>query len=380
MKFLPLVWAGLWRKPLRAIFTALSILVAFMLIGLLQGVDAGFAAVIAKARREFLTTDARVRGSPPLPFAMREQIRKTPGVVAVVPRAYFAADYRAPYGIAALATEPRAFFAIRPPMDTNEAGLSAMERTRNGLLVTPALLKLFNWKIGDTVTLRSHELRTDGSVDWPFVVVGTFDTIKNPGTAQLGLINYSYFDEARATNRGTVERFYLRVADPNRAVSIAAAVDRLFANSSYQTWTRSDQGRAEAGTKQMGDIAYFTRAIVAAVLFALLFVTGNTMRQSIQERSAEFALLKALGFSDAKCLALALAESAALYLTAAAAGLGLASFAAPFAKDIAPSIVVSGQVVAAALALAIASALASVALPSWQLYRLPIARSLAALK
>ena len=82
MKFLPLLWAGLWRRPLRAVFTALSIVVAFMLIGLLQGVDAGFAAVIAEARREFLTTDARVRGSPPMPFAMREQIRKIPGIVA----------------------------------------------------------------------------------------------------------------------------------------------------------------------------------------------------------------------------------------------------------------------------------------------------------
>jgi len=136
LKFLPLVWAGLWRRPLRAVFTALSIVVAFMLIGLLQGVDAGFAAVVAKARREFLTTDARVRGSPPMPIAMREQIKKVPGVVDVVPRAYFAADYRAPYGIAALATEPRAFFAIRPPFNMNEAGLSAMERTRNGRSAT----------------------------------------------------------------------------------------------------------------------------------------------------------------------------------------------------------------------------------------------------
>jgi putative ABC transport system permease protein len=228
------------------------------------------------------------------------------------------------------------------------------------------------------VTLRSRELRTDGSGDWPFVVVGTFDSFANPGTAQFGLINYSYFDEARVANRGTVERFYLRVSDPNRAVSIAAAVDRLFANFSYQTWTRSDQERAEAETKQMGDIAYFTRAIMAAVLFALLFLTGNTMRQSIQERSGEFAVLKTLGFSDAKCLLLALAESAALYGAAAVVGLGLASFAAPFAREIAPSIVVSWQVVAEALVLAVAAALASVALPSWQLYRLPIARSLAA--
>ena len=62
MKFLPLVWAGLWRKPIRSILTALCIAIAFVLLGLLQGVNAGFARAIANAHREFLITQSRVRG------------------------------------------------------------------------------------------------------------------------------------------------------------------------------------------------------------------------------------------------------------------------------------------------------------------------------
>jgi putative ABC transport system permease protein len=377
MKFLPLVWAGLWRKPLRTLFTGVSIVVAFVLIGLLQGVNAGFAEVVAKARREFLTTDARVRGSPPLPIAMREQIRQVPGVVSVVQRAYFAADYRPPYGVAAIATEPREFFALRPAMAADEAGIAAMELTRIGFLATPALLKLYDWKIGDAVTLKSRELRADGSPDWPFVIVGTFDSVENPNTAALGIINYSYLDEARALNRGTVERFYIRIADPNRAVATAGAIDALFANSAHETWTRSDQERAEAQTKQMGDVAYFTKAIMASVLFALLFLTGNAMRQSLQERTSEFAVLKAMGYGDIKCLALALTEVLTLYLVAAATGLVLARVAAPQLRDIASSISVSWPVIAAGLSLAVVLGVASIALPSWQLYRLPVAPSLA---
>ena len=45
MKYLPLVWAGLWRKPMRTVFTLLSIMVAFILFGILSGIDAGFARV-----------------------------------------------------------------------------------------------------------------------------------------------------------------------------------------------------------------------------------------------------------------------------------------------------------------------------------------------
>lgn len=377
MKFLPLVWAGLWRKPLRTLFTGISIVVAFVLIGVLQGVNAGFAEVVAKARREFLTTDARVRGSPPMPIAMREQIRQVPGVVAVVQRAYFAADDRPPFGVAAIATEPRDFFELRPALAANEEDIAAMERTRMGMLVTPALLKLYQWQVGDTITLNSRELRTDGSPQWPFTVVGTFDSVENPGTATLGIINYAYLDEARALNRGTVERFYIRIADPNRAVATAAAVDGLFANSAHETWTRSDQERAEAETKQMGDVAYFTKAIMASVLFALLFLTGNTMRQAFQERTNEFAVLKAMGYGDVKCFALALTEVVTLYLTAAAIGLALARVAAPQLRDIASSISVSWSVATAGLSVAVLLALASIALPIWRLYRLPVARSLA---
>jgi putative ABC transport system permease protein len=372
MKLLPLVWSGLWRKPVRTIFTGLSIAIAFVLIGLLQGVNAGFADTIAKARRDYLTTDARVRGSPPMPISMMEQIRHVPGVLDVVQRAYFTADYRAPYGVAAIATEPRGFFDLRPALVATAEGLEAMRHTRTGLLATPALLKMFDWKIGDAVTLRSRELKRDGSGDWEFIVAGTFDSVENPNTAALAVINYTYLDEARAFNRGTVERFYVRIADPKRSVAMAAAIDRLFENSSHETRTRSDQERAEADTRQMGDIAFFTNAILAAVLFTLLFLTGNTMRQSVQERLGEFGVLKAIGFSDTKCFALALIEAVAIYLTAALIGLAIASAIVPFAREVSATIAVTWTVTVRAVLLAIVFGLLSVALPSLRLYRLVV--------
>ena len=42
MKYFPLIWAGLWRKPARTILTLLSVSVAFLLFGMLHGVIAGF--------------------------------------------------------------------------------------------------------------------------------------------------------------------------------------------------------------------------------------------------------------------------------------------------------------------------------------------------
>ena len=377
VKLLPLVWAGIWRKPARSIFTALSIAIAFVLIGLLQGVNAGLAQAIAAASRDFLITNVRVRGSPPMPIAMAEQIRSVPGVVEVVQRAYFVGVYRAPYDVVALATEPRRFFALRPALVVEPRYLDEMERVRIGLLATPALLRMYDWKIGDLVTLRSRALQRNGSGDWAFTVVGTFDSKNDPNTAVLAVMNYAYLDASRVTERGTVDLFYVHISDGTRSVATAAAIDRLFANSAHETRTRSDQERAEANSKQMGDIAFFTNAILGAVLFMLLLLTGNTMRQSVHERIPEFGVLKAMGYSSTKCFALALAEAMAICLLAALVGLALAAALAPLGREVATSIAVSGDVVVRAIGLAILLAIMSVALPSWRVYRLSVVAALA---
>lgn len=378
MHQLTLVWANLWRKPARTILTGLSIATAFLLIGLLQGVNAGFAESIAKARRDVLTTDARVRGSPPMPISMLDEIRKVPGVVTVAVRAYFIGDYRPTLTIAALATQPRIFFGLRRALHVDEQALEAIERVRDGILVTPALLEQFEWKVGDRVTVRSRgELQRDGSPDWTFEIVGVFDTVENPGKANFGIINYSYLDEGRITNRGTVERFFVRIADPSRSVATAAAIDGLFTNSSHPTRTYSDQERAEATTQRMGDLSFFTNAVLASVLFMLMFLTINITRQSLQERIPEYGVLKAMGFGGAACMRLALAEVAAIYLAGAILGLCLAMLLTPFARDLSSSIHVSAAVLARGLALAVGLAVASAAVPCWQIYRLSAVEALA---
>src|SRR5688572_20925804 len=114
MKFMPLVWAGLWRRPVRTILTASSIIIAFVLLGLLQGVNAGFDRAIAAANRNFLVTGTKVRGGASMPIAAMSKILAVPGVKAVAPRAYFMEDDNrsAQYYLAAIATEPDLFFRM----------------------------------------------------------------------------------------------------------------------------------------------------------------------------------------------------------------------------------------------------------------------------
>src|SRR5215510_13633441 len=89
MRFMPLVWAGLWRRPVRSVLTAICILIAFVLLGLLQGVNAGFDRAIKSGQRDVLITRPRVRGGANMPISTMEAIRQIPGIREVAPRAYF---------------------------------------------------------------------------------------------------------------------------------------------------------------------------------------------------------------------------------------------------------------------------------------------------
>jgi putative ABC transport system permease protein len=379
VKFLPLVWAGLWRRPVRSILTATCIVIAFVLLGLLEGVNAGFARAIANAHREFLVTRTRVPGGAPMPIAAISTMRRIPGVEEVAPRAYFTGSYRDPgvsNAVTAIATEPDIFFRLLIGVRVSPGEVDALRGTRTGMLVTRSLLEYYGWKVGDTITLRSSTLKTDGSSDWTFNILGTFDFPPPAPPAYFGVINYAYLDEYRVADRGTAETFYVRISDPNQGVAMSAAIDRIFANSAHETRTLSQQARAEAQTREMGDVEFFTNAIIGVVLFTLMFLTGNTLRQAFQERVREFGVLKTLGYSGGRILALAYAEALLLYLPPAALGLLIARLVAPLAREDIGTIVVSPFVATIGLLCAAALALLGAAVPALSLARMPIAAAL----
>jgi len=377
VRFLPLVWAGLWRRPVRSILTGVCIVTAFVLLGLLQGLNAGFERAIANTNRSTLIVRTRIRGGAPMPLSSVSELRRVPGVKEVAPRAYFmGTDPHDPGGdlLAAIATVPEVFFRLLPTLKTTSAGIDGMRATRSGMLASQGLLDVEHWKTGDTITIRSRTPKIDGTSDWTFVLVGTITTNKEP--SYFAVINYDYYDESRAEDRHTAETFYVRIADPTKAVTTGKAIDRIFANSSHETRTRSQQASAEFQARQLGDIQLFTNAIAGAVLFTLAFLTGNTLRQSLQDRSREFATLRALGYSAAHVLGVAFGEALLLYLPPALLGLGIARLLAPLWKEDFGSIFVSQSVVVTGLVCAATLAFIGAVLPASRLSRMPVAFAL----
>ncbi|WP_323051609.1 ABC transporter permease [Caballeronia mineralivorans] len=364
MKYFPLIWATLWRKKARTIFTLLSVIAAFLLFGVLETVDYAFSHAsggITGADKLITTNKYSIVLS--LPFSDTQQIRSVPGVAEVTWMTWFGAYYQESKNfVFALPIDAETYFNLHNgEFIVSDAQMQAYRNTRTGALVNVALMKKFGWKVGDKLPLHSTIwTQKDDSLDWTFDIVGSFDA-KDPTQAsqQASSIwfHYEYFDEGRSFGKGTVGWFEERISDPSQSLNVANRIDALFANSSNETRTQPANDFAMTFMKQIGDIGFVLRAILSAVFFALLFLTGNTMMQSVRERIPELAVLKTVGFGDGKVLTLVLAEALLLCLIAAVIGLALSYAALPVIKqglqgvELSPIALIPGIGAAALLAL-----------------------------
>jgi putative ABC transport system permease protein len=379
MKYFHLIWAGLWRKTARTILTMLSIIVAFLLFGLLQGVNQGFNSVVENLNVNRLYTSAKTNMVDGLPIAYWNRIKNVPGVSHVSHWTYFGGYFReAKNAIPAFATDADELFAIYKEIKIKPEYLKAMQSTRTGALVSEPLAKEYGWKVGDRVPIgTSIWTNKEGSNTWFFDIVGTFDVSSYGAGFPSFYINYDYYDEAKAFGQGVVHYYLVGIADATQATQVSKAIDAQFENSSNETRTQTESGLAQTQMKQIGDINFIVNAIVGAVLFTLLFLTANTMMQSVRERIPELAVLKTLGFSDTKVLALVLIESFLLCLFAAAIGLALAAFVFPMLKALLGDLPMPMIVVYMGAGVALLLALVSGLPPAIRAQRLNIVDALA---
>jgi len=324
MKYLPLIWAGVWRKPVRSTLTVLSVIVAFVLFGVLHGVSAAIDGIIDAMSDTRLRIQSKVSIAEPLPLAYLSRIESVKGVEGAGYYAWFGGYYQDPRNQFEVgAVDVDRLHAMFPELELKEEYAAAMRTTRNGALIGRDLAAQRGWKVGDRIPIKSTVyLRKDGAPEWDFEIVGIFGYTDSKIPSNSLLFNYAYFDEARTFGNGTVSLYFAKIADPSRSGPISEAIDQLFANSTFETQTLNERDWIRGRIAQTGDIKFFINAIVAAVLFTLLFLTGNTMMQSVRERIPDLAVLKTYGFGNGAILALVFGE--ALLLCVAAAGIGIA--------------------------------------------------------
>lgn len=379
MKYLPLIWSGIRRRPVRTALVFLQVGVAFALFGVLQGMKTGIDEAISKVQADVLFVAPAVFGGPRLPMAYINQLRSIPGVKSVTYADAIGGTYQKPtQSLGVLTIDPDKIWLTLVPsiLTMRPRDLQALRNTRSGALVTADIARKYGWHVGDEIAIKSRTQQSSGSRTWFFNIVGNVRD-HEPGEGGLIVGNYSYLNEARAFNKDTVRNFYVVVSDPMRAAAVSEVIDRMFANSPVGTRTLSLREAAEQAMQSIGNVSFAIRWVISAVLVALAFAISTMTMQTIRERTFELAILKALGFGNRMVFMLLAVESLVVWIAAALAGLALAWIAFPLAGKYVPGLSMPSAVVEVGIGGAVVLALISVTVPGHRAARLKVAEALA---
>jgi len=378
MKYWPLIWSGIWRKPGRTVLMLLQILVAFLLFGVLQGVKSGVDQAVAAIHADLYWVYPADAGTT-LPLALEQRIAAVPGVKHIYPDNFFGAVYRLPtQQVLVVATNFDAGWADDLDVQASPEAIAALAHARTGALVSTYLRDQYHWKVGDQIPLLSQMRQKDGSTHWAFQDVGTFQPPESGSLSHDIIVRNDYLDEARQSGRGTVLQYIIEVTDAAHGEQIARRIDALSTNSPFPTRTQSVRAVTQSSYQRLGDLNFIVHSIVGASLFALLIATAALTMQAVRERTTELAILKTMGFSDRKVFVLLLLESITLSLGAALVGLVVASRLMLWVnRFILLRLNMPHAVLATGLVLAFVLALASASPPAWRALRLQVAEALA---
>ncbi len=326
MRFSQLIWGNLKRKKLRTGLTLLSIVVAFVLFGVLSAIKQALTGGVTMEGANRLIVRQKVSIINLLPESYKARMERLPGVDLATHQTWFGGIYQDPKNFFMQnPVVPEEFLEMHPEIILTPDQKLAWLRLRTGAIVGRKTADKFHWKIGDKIPIQTPIwVRTDSSHLWEFDIVGIYDSRdKNVDTTPL-FFRYDYFEEGRLGAKGQVGWYTIRVRDPDQATEIAKLVDKEFENSSAETKTEPEGAFIQNWAKQVGNIALITAAIVGAVFFTILLVTGNTMSHSVRERTGELGVLKAIGFTSGQVLMLVLFESCSIALLGGVLGLSLA--------------------------------------------------------
>ena len=380
MKYARLIFANLFRKKVRLTLTIGSFAVALFLFTFLAVVKSAFSRGTDLAGADRLIVINRSGLINTIPLAYRDKILRIQGVKAVTHNNWFGGVYQDEKNFfPQFVIDPENQRQVMTEMKVPDDQWNTFLNDRQGAIVGAGLAKRFGWKIGDRVPLKNSLYGPTST--WQFNLDGIYKNDHPGGDESQFWLQWKYFDESVPSQiKGAIGWYVLKLDSPDDAVSVAAAIDKGFANSSTETKTETESAFQAGFAKQLGNIELLILAIGGVVFFTLLLVTGNTMAISVRERTGELAVLKAIGYSDRFVLLFVLAESLVIALIGGLIGLGLAILAIPVVgaalNGLLPPLLLSITVLSFGLAFAVFVGAASGLLPGIGAMRLRVVDAL----
>ncbi|HVF64957.1 MAG TPA: ABC transporter permease [Casimicrobiaceae bacterium] len=379
-----LVLRNAFRHKLRTALTLAGIVVAIVAFGLLRTVvDAWYAGANASSSARLVTRNAvSLVFSMPLTYA--QKIRQVDGVASVSWANWFGGVYVSERNFfPQFAIEPTSYLGMYPEFELSPEERKAFLSDRTSAIAGAKLAQQYGWKVGDSVALRG----TIFPGTWTFTLRGIYEGAESSTDTSAMFFHWTYLNETikrtfprRADQTGV---FIVQLTDPDRAAEVSAAIDAMFANSLAETRTETEKAFQLGFISMTEAILLAIEAVSFVVIAIIMAVMANTMTMTARERYAEYATLKALGFSRSFVGVLIFGESIGIALAGGIIGIALTF---PVAKGFSgavgslfPVFLVSSTTMMLQLAAALSVGTVAALFPAWRAGHVPIVDGLRAI-
>lgn len=311
------------RSKTRAFMTMAAVAVTLFVFVLLRTVQTAWTAGADAAAKDRIATRHKVSIVLPLPMSYIEKIRAEKdrlgitdttwanwfgGVLPGKPQEFFAT----------IAVDPESFLRVFDEIEVTPEARQSWLENRRGALVGDALAGKLGWKVGDKVVLAG----TIFPGDWEFEISGIYTASRKSVDRSTFWFHWNYFNERmEERDKNMIAWITSRVDDGARAAEISRNVDALFEDRGDQTITMSERALANSFLGMFSAILSALDIVSVVILVIMLLILGNTIAMSVRERTNEYGMMRAIGFTPRHIAVAVLGESVTVGLAGGVAGL-----------------------------------------------------------
>ncbi|MBF7073479.1 FtsX-like permease family protein [Glaciecola sp. MH2013] len=300
MKTLSLLKELILAYKLRIALLAIASTLAFLTYGVLGSFKYSLNSGDASVSESRLIVTHKMGLMQSLPLAYLEQIQQLPGVESVGHATwqglYFQTQKNMPM---ILAVKPNEWFEQHPDMVLDTQTKQRFHSEKDGILVSEALAKKYDWNVGEIIPLKSFIfMPPDNKPAWNYRLTGTFHSDESGGGRNYAITHYDYFDQGRNVWNNTVGTFIVSPTPGSDIMSLAQAIDAHFINSTHPTSSNTDKEFHSAFFTQFGNIVQLISMVTIIVFIALQLIVTSGMTLTVRQMSRQLGILRVIGYSN----------------------------------------------------------------------------------
>ena len=312
-----LIRRNLLRNKRRTILTVLSIAIALVLLSFLDLMLAALTGANSAAANRLVVRNA-ISLTFTLPAAYEQRLETLEHVSAVTTMNWFQGRYiddRPENMFPRFGTNPDTLLDVLPELQISPEQADAWRAERTAFIAGRALAEDKGWELGDVITVTGDIF----PVDLELTLRGIFTHADDQAQERVIYFDWQYVEEALG-NPGNVGMYYLRLDSSEYMNETIAQAEVMFENSPDRVRVETEEAFYLSFLEMLGNVQFLFSAIGLAVIASIFFITVNTMAMASRERATEVAVLRTLGFTRSKVLAIVLLESLGVGVLGAAFG------------------------------------------------------------